>query len=178
MTFLNALHMLLGAGLLAFGVLAHAAWHAITRNARPSSTFEGDWEWKPSTAPARATVSRRPPPPAARSTNAVAAPVNDTAKCSPVAAARQNQRMRVIDASALEVAPSAPAAPSKKPQRSVSPSQVADPALAMAKDVAAVLVASGYSRAVATAAVNATRSLADTSIEAWTVAALRHCATA
>lgn len=179
---MSIIYMLLGAGLFGLGVLAHASWHAITRNAHASSSsFEGDWEWRPATAPARPAAIRRAaattPPPvpahATRKATAVAEPINDTAQCSPVASARQNQRIRVIDASAIEVDK-----PAKKPQRSVSPSQVADPALAMAKTVASVLVSNGYSKAVATEAVNATRSLAGTSIEAWTVAALRHCATA
>lgn len=174
MTLINALHMLLGAGLLAFGVLAHAAWTAINRNAQPRHhTFEGDWEWKPAHAPAKPAASRRaastPPPTPAPKTVPVTR-VADTAPMSVAAAARQNQRMRVIDASAIETPP-------KKSVRSVSPA-APDQSLTMARDVAAVLVASGYSKATATAAVNACPGSVRTSIESWTVAALRHCATA
>lgn len=171
---INMLHILLGAGLVATGVLAHAAYVYLTRgkalSPRATDAFE-DFEWRQVTkASSKPAVTRRAP--IAPVVVAASDPAVREAKTAPQRPVSR-QRIRVVELDASEV-------PARKPQRNVAPSPDHTPApaespmaIAMAKEVASALVNIGFPKARAQQAV-ADCAMADRlTIESWTVAALQ-----
>lgn len=149
MTLANFLHMLLGAGLVAFGVLAHAAAMRLSRDASLPSYRDG---LAPVPVPAPSRANRKVPTP------------------------RRRTESVVPDA----VLPATATAPPRAKVANVRPASVASDAVAkddaMAKDVIAALVSAGYRKSAAAAAVFAVPPSECTTLESWTVAALRCCA--
>lgn len=157
LTLTNVLYALLGAGLVAFGVLAHAARELLLNNyrtkaARSHDSWEG-WEWQP--APRASTGSSRP------------------------ALYRQDRQASHRKAPSPAAARQPIPVLSRKPQRDKKPEVILDQAAietaAMAKEVTLVLIANGFDKATAHAAVERVGKSDRESLETWMAAALRAC---
>lgn len=173
MSIINALHMLLGAGLVAFGVLAHAAATLMLKNQRAAkvdrdNSWEGDWEWRPSARHAGQPVQAR---------SAVHRKTENKAVGTPATGSRVPA---VLDLSPSVIRQPIPVIP-RKPQRDRRPitGEVAlaatDIDAAMAKEVTLALISNGYDKVTARAAVEQVSKSDRGSLETWMVAALRAC---
>ena len=161
MSFINALYMLLGAGLVAFGVLVHAAAALMHKNHHAAKTsgdtWEGEWEWQPVSR----VSSSRPALYRKASENKMSRLPADAADTAPDRPS--NYRQQQI--------PTIP----RKPQRDKRPTGEVDITAAMAKEVTLALVANGYDKQTAQAAVAQVGKSHRESLETWLVAALAAC---
>lgn len=145
----NALFLLLGAGLMAIGVLT-AAFAERIRNSRQLETRRSDTREQERRAPRPSVITIADTPEMPRSPTITRAPVRTPT---------------TSDSTEMPRSPTVTRAP--RATRAVTPN--------LGDDVITALVAAGYKRPIATQATWACEEAERVTIELWTAAALRRC---